>query len=69
MDNFQKFDAWFDTLSESEQGEIVAHIISSKLEVTLEGLFVGPSGQRIAKGLFAGPAGLLSNQTCPVCGK
>lgn len=69
MSKKQMFDRWYDTLSEYEQSQLIAHILSTKLEATNEGLNVGPSGQRIVKGLFSGPAGYSPLVNCKLCGR
>ena len=69
MSNKNNFDSWFNGLTAREQSEIIEHIVSTKLEVTNEGFFSGPSGQTLTKGLFSGPSGSSNQNTCHACGR
>ncbi|USH01085.1 hypothetical protein K6Q96_09035 [Grimontia kaedaensis] len=69
MSNKTTFDNWFKNLSESEKDEILSHILSTKLDVTNEGFFSGPSGNTLEKGLFTGPSGSSGHQVCGGCGR
>ncbi|MGY3931164.1 hypothetical protein ACW5WU_09845 [Aeromonas encheleia] len=69
MSNKEIFDNWFSGLSKSEQDEILTHIFSTKLTITTEGFFSGPSGKALEKGLFTGPSGFSGRQVCGGCGR
>lgn len=69
MSNITTFDNWFNKLPTSEQNKLVTHIVSTRLDVIMEGYNVGPSGRELIKGLFVGPSGASSPPTCKSCGK
>ncbi|MGI8488999.1 hypothetical protein QWJ20_10710 [Pectobacterium sp. S5] len=81
MSNKEKFDIWFNLLSKDEQEELLMHIFAHKV-VSMEGLFTGPSGEKInegyftspsgkpvLKGLFTAPTGSTGVQFCPTCNR
>ncbi|CAH1041722.1 hypothetical protein [Halomonas sp. TD01] len=69
MSNKETFDKWFNNLSEQEQDEIISHVIRTKLSISNEGFFSGPTGKTLEEGLFSGPAGSSSRQVCGGCGR
>lgn len=69
MSTISIFDNWYDKLSDTEKSKILNHIIETKMEVCMEGVFSGPAGQLLNKGLYSGPAGQLLTSKCPQCGR
>lgn len=69
MTTIATFDNWYKTLSKEEQSKLLTHVIETKIEVSMEGFFSGPSGTQITKGLYAGPSGQLLTSKCPQCGR
>lgn len=69
MSNIEIFNDWYKKLSESEQSELLSKIIESKLTLCMEGVFSGPAGVTLNKGLYSGPAGQLVSGKCVHCGR
>lgn len=67
MSVINTFENWYKTLSTDDQSKLISHIIENHLQITNEGLNVGPSGL-LTKGLYVGPAG-SSQKVCNSCGR
>ena len=62
------FDDFYKKLPTEEKQKLLNHIIETKLPISLEGLYAGPTGS-LTKGLYAGPSGLAPQKVCEHCGK
>lgn len=69
MTTLATFDNWYKNLPKEEQSKLLTHIIETKMEICMEGIFSGPAGTKITKGLYSGPAGQLLTSKCPQCGR
>ncbi|MFM5178573.1 hypothetical protein ACEUAY_03000 [Aeromonas veronii] len=69
MSAVNDFDVWFSKLPKSEQEEVLAHIFKEKVIVATEGIYTGPSGKQLIKGMYVGPYGSTSVQKCSSCGR
>ena len=62
----ETFEKWYNSLTPSQQKELLDHIFNKKVKPLNEGVFTGPIG-KLSKGLFTGP--INSQNVCPSCGR
>lgn len=60
----ETFKKWYDSLSASQQKELLEFIFNNKIRALNEGVFTGPL-PLMKRGLFTGPSN--SKDVCPTC--
>ncbi len=68
--SIQEFEKWFTNKPDSEKVILLEYIADKYFtEMLNEGLFTGPTLNKIKKGLYTGPTANVSNNVCRSCGR